>query len=108
MIIIIIVAVSGGIGMTLAQAEKGEKLIIRSIEDSEMRMKAIRFGVMEGTEVICSEKLPSGPIIIRKGRQELAVGRRLAQNITVERVAKAQRHRRHGRLSRCFFTVKGW
>ena len=77
--------------MTLAQAVKGEKLIIRSIEDSEMRMKAIRFGVMEGAEVICAEKLPRGPVIIRRGRQELAVGRGLAQSITVERVAQEAR-----------------
>ncbi len=89
--------------MTLAQAEKGEKLIIRSIDDSEMRMKAIRFGVMEGAEVICAETLPSGPVVIRKGRQELAVGRGLAQNITVERIAGAQHRRRHGRLHGEFF-----
>jgi ferrous iron transport protein A len=84
--------------MTLAQAEKGEKLIICSINDSEMRMKAIRFGIMEGAEVICAGKLPSGPVIIRKGRQELAVGRGLAQNIAVERIAGAQHRRRHGHL----------
>lgn len=84
--------------MTLAQAEKGERLIIRSINDSEMRMKAIRFGLMEGAEILCAGKLPSGPVIIRKGRQELAVGRGLAQNIDVERVAKAQYRRRRGHL----------
>lgn len=84
--------------MTLAQAEKGEKLVIRSIDDPEMRIKALRFGVMEGVEVICAEILPSGPVVIRKGRQELAVGRGLAQNIAVERVAGFKHQRRHGRL----------
>ncbi|RJX23464.1 MAG: ferrous iron transport protein A [Dethiobacter sp.] len=70
--------------MTLEQAKKGEKLVVRDITDPEMRMKAIRFGVMKGAEVTCAEKLPYGPVVIRKGRQELAVGRRLAQRIIVE------------------------
>ncbi len=70
--------------MTLEQARIGEKLIVREITDPEMKMKAIRFGVIEGAEVICAEKLPYGPVVIRKGRQELAVGRRLAQRIIVE------------------------
>ena len=91
--------------MTLAQAEKGERLIIRSIDDSQMRMKAIRFGVMEGAEVICAEKLPSGPVVIRRGRQELAVGRGLAQNITVERVGGARFRRRRGRWCGRLFSL---
>jgi ferrous iron transport protein A len=70
--------------VTLEQARIGEKLIVREITDPEMKMKAIRFGVIEGAEVICAEKLPYGPVVIRKGRQELAVGRRLAQRIIVE------------------------
>ncbi|NLL57152.1 MAG: ferrous iron transport protein A [Firmicutes bacterium] len=70
--------------MTLEQAKVGERLIVREIIDPEMRMKAIRFGVMKGAEVTCTEKLPYGPVIISKGRQELAVGRRLARRIIVE------------------------
>lgn len=70
--------------MTLEQAKKGERLIVRDIIDPEMRMKAIRFGVMKGSEVTCTEKLPNGPVVIRKGRQELAVGRRLARGIIVD------------------------
>jgi Fe2+ transport system protein FeoA len=68
--------------MTLEQAKVGERLIVREIIDPEMRMKAI--GVMKGAEVTCTEKLPYGPVIISKGRQELAVGRRLARRIIVE------------------------
>lgn len=70
--------------MTLEQAKVGERLIVRDIIDPEMRMKAIRFGVMQGAEIVCAEKLPYGPVVIRKGRQELAVGRRLAGRIIVE------------------------
>lgn len=70
--------------MTLEQAKTGEKLIIKNINDTQMRVKAIRFGVMEGAEITCMEKLPYGPVVIRRGRQELAVGRGLAQHIAVE------------------------
>ncbi|HAP32148.1 MAG TPA: ferrous iron transport protein A [Firmicutes bacterium] len=70
--------------MTLEQAKTGDKLIIKKISDLKMRVKAIRFGVMEGVEVTCTEKLPYGPVVIRRGRQELAVGRGLAQRIKVE------------------------
>jgi len=70
--------------VTLEQAKVGERLIVRDIIDPEMRMKAIRFGVMQGAEIVCAEKLPYGPVVIRKGRQELAVGRRLAGRIIVE------------------------
>lgn len=70
--------------MTLEQAKTGEKLIVKNISDPQMRVKAIRFGVMEGVEIICLEKLPFGPVVIRRGRQELAVGRGLAQRIAVE------------------------
>lgn len=69
--------------MTLEQAKPGDKLIIKHINDSLMRMQAIRFGVMEGAAVICTEKLPYGPVVIRRGRQELAVGRALARRISV-------------------------
>ncbi len=71
--------------MTLEQANTGDKLIVKNINDPQMRVKAIRFGVMEGVEITCMEKLPYGPVVIRRGRQELAVGRGLAQRIAVER-----------------------
>ncbi len=70
--------------MTLEQAQTGEKLIVKNINDPQMRVKAIRFGIMEGVEITCMEKLPFGPVVIRRGRQELAVGRNLAQRIAVE------------------------
>ena len=71
--------------MTLEQAKTGDKLIVKNIYDPQMRVKAIRFGVMEGVEITCTEKLPYGPVVIRRGHQELAVGRGLAQRIAVER-----------------------
>lgn len=74
----------GFIKMMLEQAKTGDKLIVKRISDPQMRVKAIRFGVMEGAEITCTQKLPYGPVVIRRGRQELAVGRGLARRIAVE------------------------
>lgn len=94
--------------MTLEQAERGDRLIIKDIADPEVKVKAIRFGVTEGAEITCAEKLPSGPIVIRKGRQEIAIGRRLAQRILVEPAGettpgKKHRHRHRRRLGWLFY-----
>lgn len=68
---------------SLAQVKRGQKVEICRIPDEQVRAQAIRFGICEGTVVRCEEKLPAGPIILCKGCQELAVGRGLAEKITV-------------------------
>lgn len=69
--------------MTLAQVKRGTRVKIESIPDEMIRAQAIRFGISEGAEVECVEKIPAGPVIIRKRFQEIAIGRRLAENIKV-------------------------
>lgn len=69
--------------MTLDQAKKGSELTIVSIPDDASRSQLIRLGISEGTNVICHEKLPMGPVILRRRRQEIAVGRKLARSIEV-------------------------
>lgn len=69
--------------MTLAQAKRGQQIRVVSIPDENIRAQAIRFGISEGAKVECTEKLPAGPVIITKGHQEIAIGRRLAENIQV-------------------------
>lgn len=70
--------------VTLDKVKRGQKVEICQIPDDLIRAQAIRFGVSEGTVVICAEKLPAGPIVISKGYQELAIGRGLAKKITVK------------------------
>ncbi|HWR43425.1 ferrous iron transport protein A [Sporomusa sp.] len=69
--------------MTLAQAKRGQRLLIAAIPNSTIRAQAIRFGISVGAEVECYEKLPAGPIVVSRGKQEIAIGRRLAENIEV-------------------------
>jgi Fe2+ transport system protein FeoA len=76
--------------LTLDQAQKGQKAIIRRIPDGVVRVQAIRFGIGEGSAILCVEKLPKGPVIIQKGRQEIAIGRKLAASILVETEEKLE------------------
>ncbi|MGM0501709.1 MAG: FeoA family protein [Bacillota bacterium] len=70
--------------MTLADVKRGEKFQISNIKDKKIRAQALRFGISEGANVSCAEKIPGGPVIVKRNLQEIAVGRRLAKNIKVE------------------------
>ena len=70
--------------MTLADVNRGQEFQIADIKDGKIRAQALRFGISEGANVSCAEKIPGGPVIIKRNLQEIAVGRRLAKNIKVE------------------------
>ena len=70
--------------MTLADVKRGDKFQISNIADEKIRAQALRFGISEGANVSCAEKVPGGPVIVKRNLQEIAVGRRLAKNIIVE------------------------
>ena len=73
---------------TLADARAGERFVVTSVDDDHARVTALRFGMAEGACVACITRIPAGPIVLRAGRQEIAVGRDLARRIGV-RAAKA-------------------
>ena len=66
---------------------KGEKIEIISVDDTHARVQALRFGMAEGACVECVTRIPAGPLVIKSGRQEIAVGRSLAKRISVRRLA---------------------
>lgn len=70
--------------MTLDKGKKGQRLKVVSIDNDLVRAQAMRFGISEGEIVICEEILPLGPIVVRKNKQEIAIGRGLAKKIFVE------------------------
>ncbi|MDI6710394.1 MAG: ferrous iron transport protein A [Bacillota bacterium] len=70
--------------MTLDQATRGSVIRVTAIPDPVVRAQAIRFGISEGEILTCAEVIPSGPVVVRKKRQEIALGRRLARQITVD------------------------
>ena len=70
--------------MTLDQINRGQRLVIRAVASPEISTQIIRFGLGVGETAVCQEKLPQGPVVLRKNRQEIAIGRDLARSITVE------------------------
>lgn len=70
--------------MTLDQTRPGQSFTVAAIEDDFARLQAIRFGIAEGALAVCQSVLPGGPVVVRKGKQELALGRYLARRIRVE------------------------
>jgi len=73
----------------LSSVRKGELLEIMSVDDDHARVQALRFGMSQGACVECITRIPAGPIVLKSGRQEIAVGRSLAARIRV-------RKRQHG------------
>jgi Fe2+ transport system protein FeoA len=74
---------------TLDSARSGDELEILEVGDEHARVSALRFGMAEGAHVSCVTRIPAGPIIIRSGRQEIAIGRGLARRIRVRRAHDA-------------------
>lgn len=72
--------------MTLDQTRPGQVFTIMAVEDEFSRLQAIRFGMAEGAKAVCQAVLPGGPVVVRKGKQELAIGRTLARRISVQPV----------------------
>ena len=70
---------------TLDCLRAGESVEVSCIDDETARVHALRFGMGEGSRVACVTCIPAGPVILKSGRQEIAVGRRLAQRIHVVR-----------------------
>lgn len=71
--------------LNLAEARKGQFLMMGSVADPAVRLLALRLGLGEGSRVRCLHKLPGGPVILALGLQKIAVGRRLARQIPVRK-----------------------
>jgi len=79
----------------LSTVRKGELLEIMSVDDDHARVQAMRFGMSQGACVECITRIPAGPIVLRSGRQEIAVGRSLAGRIQVRRRHHGRHHGAH-------------
>jgi Fe2+ transport system protein FeoA len=70
---------------TLDTIRSGEHIEILGVDDEHARIQALRFGMAEGACVQCVTRIPAGPLVLRSGRQEIAVGRNLAKRIRVRK-----------------------
>ncbi|WFD08807.1 FeoA family protein [Tepidibacter hydrothermalis] len=72
--------------MTLDKINRGQKIEIMEIPNEKIRVQAIRLGLYEGANLVCSQKVFAGPIVLQNRFQEIAIGRKLAQTIKVKAV----------------------
>ena len=75
-----------GCGDTLDTMSRGQCCRVLGIDDDRARGQALRFGMGEGAMLSCITKIPAGPLVMRSGRQEIAIGRDLARRIRIEAV----------------------
>jgi Fe2+ transport system protein FeoA len=68
---------------SLDKARSGDELEIVHVDDEHARIQCLRFGMAEGARVTCVTRIPAGPLVLKSGRQEIAVGRQLAKRIRV-------------------------
>ena len=68
---------------TLAALRPGARATIEGIDCPQARAQALRLGMGEGATVSCITSIPAGPVVLRSGRQEVAVGRGLARRIRI-------------------------
>ncbi|PKQ29285.1 MAG: ferrous iron transport protein A [Actinobacteria bacterium HGW-Actinobacteria-10] len=74
---------AAGIESTLDAVRGGDRFEVIEINDDHARMSALRFGMAEGSCASCVTTIPAGPVVVCSGRQEIAIGRKLARRIRV-------------------------
>ncbi len=72
--------------MCLSDLKRGREARVNRIDDAGLRTLLLRFGIATGSQVRCLNRIPFGPIVLRYGGQELALGRDIARRITIEGV----------------------
>jgi len=68
----------------LALLPTGSRGRISSLPLGTFRSQAIRLGLAEGSSITVWERIPRGPVVIRRGLQEVALGKDLARAIVVD------------------------
>lgn len=77
---------------TLRRIRRGERVRIDALpSDDALRSQCIRLGLSIGAVVRCLERLPGGTIVVESGRQEIALGRSLAEKIGIDRTGELPR-----------------
>lgn len=72
--------------MTLADVKVGQRVRVVAIERTSQTADAIRLGIVPGREVTVLTKVRYGPVVVRYGVSEVAIGYRLARRIVVNRL----------------------
>ncbi|APG28655.1 hypothetical protein A7E78_12925 [Syntrophotalea acetylenivorans] len=70
--------------MSLNELKRGQSATITNVPDENLRIQLLRFGIINGSQVSCHCKLPFGPVVLKYGGQEIALGREIARQVTIK------------------------
>lgn len=73
--------------MSLCDLHHGQCATIDAIADNNLRIQLLRYGITSGSQVRCHCKLPFGPVVLKFGEQEIAIGRDIACHVTIRPAA---------------------
>lgn len=69
--------------MSISDLKSGQTATVIDIPLDDLRAQLLRFGIIPGSRICCSTNIPFGPVVLKFGGQEIALGRQLARQITV-------------------------
>jgi len=72
-----------GVHMSLNEMKKGQRATVTEVPEGELRHKLLRFGLAPGMKVRCHAKIPFGPVVVKFGGQEIALGRDIAKRVKI-------------------------
>lgn len=67
----------------LAEVRHGDVVEVLDVDDPGVRIQCVRLGLQVGSRLECIRSLPDGPVVVRCGTCELAIGRPIARCIRV-------------------------
>ena len=70
--------------MCVSDLRRGQWGRVLRIPDENLRVQLLRFGIHDGARVCCHARLPFGPVVLRYGGQEIALGREVARGIEIQ------------------------
>lgn len=83
----------------LSEASPPEEAVVASVidEDPKLLQKLLSLGILPGTKILIKERSPlGGPLILKVGDSEVAVGNSVASKIKIKGGRRARRRKRRG------------
>lgn len=77
--------------MLLSAAQRGDVLEVVEVLEPGVEAQCLRLGLSAGRRVECVRSLHRGPVVVRCGTCELAIGRTLASRIAVRTLPEAEK-----------------
>lgn len=68
----------------LSDTRDGDRVVILDTGPEEVMVQALRFGLDSGSFVTVEKNIIGGPVIVSRNHLEIAIGREIAENISVE------------------------